>query len=157
MTIIKKQATQIITKETSMKKNKILCTIIVLTLFVSVFSPVTALALTEGDHFFTFSYADAGEHKEPVHQKGDTEQRWVVQLYQSSSSNLSSGNVLSLKMNRVEANTVDRWHTFSNYVDPYGIPYQTIVSETDWMYLSMKRVITSSVAPNLYVTGAYNP
>ncbi len=139
-----------------MRKSKFLCTIIALTLLATVFVPVTALAESP-DYFFTFNYSDAGEHREPSHKKDDTEQCWVIQLYQTGSSNMSSSNVFMPKMNREGANNVDIWHTFSNYVKPYRIDYLTVVSELDKMYLSMKRDDRSSGADKLYVTGAYNP
>lgn len=154
--IFKKQATQIFTKENQYEKSKFLCTIIALALLVTVFVPVTAMAASP-DYFFTFNYSDAGEHREPSHPKGDTEQCWVIQLYQTGSSNMSSSNVFMPKMNREGANNVDIWHTFSNYVPPYRINYQTVVSEVDQMYLSMKRDDKGSTATRLYVTGAYNP
>lgn len=139
-----------------MKKNKILCTIVALLLIVTVFVPATAQAASP-DYFFTFDYDDTGEHYESYHAKGDTEQKWVVTLYDTAGSNMSTTNVLSLKMNRAGVNNVDRWHTFSNYVQRYGIPYQTVVSETDSMRLGMKKINSSSPTANLYITGAYNP
>lgn len=78
-------------------------------------------------------------------------------LYQTESSNMSASNVFSPKMNRKDLNNVDYWHTFSNYVPPYAIPYQTVVSAVDRMYLTMKRGSHSSSASSLYLTGAYNP
>lgn len=141
-----------------MKKHKILYTIVTLTLLVAVFVPVTAQAASP-NYFFTFdSDLLVGEiQTEPVYPKGDTDQEWVIRLYQTASSNMSSSNVFSPKMNRQGANNVDYWHTFSNYVAPYAIPYQTVVSEVDNMYLTMKRGSHSSSASSLYLTGAYNP
>lgn len=154
------QAAQILTltKGITMKKHKILYTIVTLTLLVATFAPVTAHAYS-GDHFFTFnSDLLVGEiQTEPTYQKEDTEQVWVIQLYQTESSNMSASNVFSPKMNRKDLNNVDYWHTFSNYVPPYAIPYQTVVSAVDRMYLTMKRGSHSSSASSLYLTGAYNP
>ena len=141
-----------------MKKSKIWCTIITLTLLVAMFIPVTAQAASP-NYFFTFnSDLLVGDMQvEDTHPKGDTEQEWGIQLYNTPSSNMSASNVFSPRMNREGVNNVDYWHTFSNYVPPYAIPYQTVVSETDRMYLTMKRGSHSSSVSNLYLTGAYNP
>lgn len=141
-----------------MKKHKIFCTIVTLILLLAVFVPVTAQAVSP-DYFFTFDsrLLDGEVKEEPPYPKGDTEQRWVIRLYQSASSNMSASNVFSPKMNREGVNNVDRWHTFSNYVPPYGMDYMTVVSETDRMYLTMKRGSHTSSYSYLYLTGAYNP
>lgn len=139
-----------------MKNHNILCVIIALTLLVAVFVPVTALAVSS-DYYFTFDYPDLDNHTESMHQKDDTDQLWVVTLYNTASSNMSSTNILGLKMNRSGNNNVDRYHTFSNYVTKYGIPYLNPVSATDWMYLGLKKDDASTSTAKLYVTGAYNP
>lgn len=141
-----------------MKKSKFWCTIVTLTLLVAMCIPVAAQAASP-NYFFTFNSALlAGEiQTEPTYPKGDTEQLWVISLYNTSSSNMSASNIFSPKMNRKDVNNVDYWHTFSNYVPPYAIYYQTVVSETDKMYLTMKRGSHSSSISNLYLTGAYNP
>lgn len=53
--------------------------------------------------------------------------------------------------------SVDRWHTFSNYVQRYGIPYSSSVKSTDYMRLNKKRIINGTSETSLYVTGLYNP
>lgn len=136
-----------------MKKHRFLCMIVTLILVVAAVAPVTALAYP-GDHLFEFNYSDAEDHPEPSHQKEDDEQKWVVTLYDES-SNMSRSNILGLKMNRSGDNNVDRWHTFSNHVKHYGIPYQDYVASTDMMFLGKKKM--SNHSENLYVTGAYNP
>lgn len=140
-----------------MKKHKVLCTIVALALLVAMLVPVTALAASP-NYSFTFTYSDTGEHPEEYwHDKGDSEQQWVVTLYDTASSNMSYNNILALKMERSYNNDVDRWHTFSNYVSRYGIPYLSSVESSDMMRLNKKRMINGSSETSLYVTGLYNP
>lgn len=140
-----------------MKKHKVLCTIVALALLVAMLVPVTALAASP-NYSFTFTYSDTGEHPEEYwHDKGDSEQQWVVTLYDTASSNMSYNNILALKMERSYNNDVDRWHTFSNYVQRYGIPYSSSVESSDMMRLNKKRMISGTSETSLYVTGLYNP
>ena len=58
-----------------MKNNKILRTVITLTLLVVMLIPITALA--SENYFYSFEYTDRDNHQEPYHKKGDTEQSWI--------------------------------------------------------------------------------
>ena len=56
-----------------MKNNKIMRTIIGLTLLVALLVPVTALA-TSPNYYYNFVFTDRVNHQEAYHEKGDTEQ-----------------------------------------------------------------------------------
>ena len=139
-----------------MKKSSFLRTVISLTLLVAMLIPVTAMA-DSPNYSFSFTYSNESEHPESWYEKGDPEQQWVVTLYNTTSSNLSSKNILALTMERSDGTTVDRWHTFSNYVQRYGIPYARSVDSTDMMRLNKKRMINGTSESRLYITGLYNP
>lgn len=139
-----------------MKKNKTICAIIALTLIIAITIPVTALAVSP-NYAFSFEFDDLYNHFEPKHEKGDSEQRWYVTLHNNGENNMSSANILGLKMNRNTNNVVDVYHTFSNYVSNYPVDYKATVYEDDLMYLGAKKDSESTSSAALIISGLYNP
>lgn len=139
-----------------MKKNKTMRAIIALTLIIAICIPVTALAASP-NYAFSFKFDDLYNHTEPKYEKGDSEQRWYVTLYNNGENNMSSANILGLKMNRYGNNVVDEYHTFSNYVSKYPIDYKATVYEDDLMYLGAKKDSESTSTAALVISGLYNP
>lgn len=138
-----------------MKNNKIMRTIIGLTLLLALFIPVTALA--SPNYFYNFEFTDRVNHQEPYHEKGDPEQNWYFTLYNTGSSNVSNTNILGVKMNRTVDNYVDvyRIHTVAINNKPYE--YLSYVASDDVMFLGAKKDSTSTSYATLYANGAYNP
>lgn len=138
-----------------MKNNKIMRTIICLTMLFTLFVPVTALA--SPNYFYDFEFTDRVNHQEPYHEKEDTEPYWYFTLYNTGRSNVSSTNILGVKMNRTEDNNVDvyRTHTGAIYRQPYE--YLSYVASDDVMFLGAKKDSESSSYATLYANGAYNP
>ena len=139
-----------------MKNNKIMRTIIGLTLLVALLVPVTALA-TSPNYYYTFVFTDRVNHQEAYHEKGDTEQRWYFTLYNTGKSNVSSTNILGVKMNRTYDNYVDVYRTYTRSVNNKAIDYRSYVSEDDVMFLGAKKDSDSTSYATLYANGAYNP
>lgn len=140
-----------------MKKNKVMCAIIALIVLISTFVPVTAFAATSTDYDLYFEFKDLENHRLADFQKEDDEQKWVVSLYNNGISNMSSTNILGLKMNRTSNNNIDVYHRFSQYVTRYGIPYQSYVAATDYVHLGLKKDDASTSSANLIISGMYNP
>ncbi len=137
-------------------KNNILRVIIALTLLVAVFVPVTALA-TSPNYSFYFEITDRNNHVEPYHEKGDSEQKWVLTLYNNGTNNMSDANIFGAKMNRTYGQDVDRYHTFSRYVTQYPLYYLNTVYSDDIMYLGYKKDRDSASTASLIISGMYNP
>lgn len=140
-----------------MKNNKIMRTIIGLTLLVALLVPVTALAANPGDHFYNFKFTDRVNHQEPHYEKGDTEQRWYFTLYNTGKSNVSSTNILGVKMNRTYNNYVDVYRTYTRSTNNKAIDYLSYVNNDDIMFLGAKKDSDSTSYATLYANGAYNP
>lgn len=138
-----------------MKNNKILQTVITLTLLVVMLIPVAALA--SPDYFFDFEYTDRVNHQEPYHEKGDTEQNWYFTLYNTGRSNVSSTNILGVKMNRTERNYVDVYRTYTGRTNTTPFAYLDYVASDDVMFLGAKKDSDSTSYATLYANGAYNP
>lgn len=138
-----------------MKNNKTLCVIIALTLLVAVLVPVTALAASP-NYPFSFDFYNLSNDKTDAYEKGDSEQNWYISLYNNGSNNMSSSNVLGVRMNR-GGYYVSGYHTFSNYVTGYRLPYTTSVNSTDMMYMGAKKDNTSTSSAALHISGQFNP
>lgn len=138
-----------------MKTNKIMRTIIVLTLLFTLFVPVTALA--SDDYFYDFEFTDRLNHQEPYCEKGDTEQNWYFTLYNTGRSNVSSANILGVKMNRTEDNYVDVYRTHVRSIRNQPYAYLSYVASDDVMFLGAKKDSESTSYATLYANGAYNP
>ena len=136
-----------------MKNNKILRTVITLTLLVVMLIPITALA--SENYFYSFEYTDRDNHQEPYHKKGDTEQSWHFTLYNTGKSNVSSTNILGVKANRTENNYVDvyRKHTEATRKT---YDYLDYVASDDVLFLGAKKDGDSTSYATLYANGAYN-
>lgn len=137
------------------KNNKILRTVITLTLLVVMLIPVTALA--SPDYFYDFEFTDRNNHQEPYHEKGDSEQNWYFTLYNTGRSNVSSTNILGVKMNRTEKNYVDIYRLHTGAINNKPYPYLSYVASDDVMYLGAKKDSESTSYATLYANGAYNP
>lgn len=138
-----------------MENKKIMRTLICLTLLFALLIPVTALA--SPNYSYNFEFTDRVNHQEPYHEKGDTEQNWYFTLYNTGNSNVSSTNILGVKMNRTEDNYVDvyRTHTKATPSTPYA--YLSYVASDDVMFLGAKKDSDSTSYATLYANGAYNP
>lgn len=139
-----------------MKRN-IVCIALALVFIVAAIAPVTALASSTGDYYFYFEFEDLENYRLADHTKGDTDQYWVLTLYNDGTNNLSSSNIFGAKMNSTDGRTVDRYHTFSNYVSHYAVNYEATVYSNDTMYLGIKKDDKSKSSENLIISGAYNP
>lgn len=136
-----------------MKNNKILRTVITLTLLVVMLIPVTALA--SDNYFYSFEYTDRVNHQEPYYVKGDTEQFWYFTLYNTGKSNVSSTNILGTKANRTENNYVDVYRTYTEATHRI-YDYLAYVASDDVMFLGAKKDSDSTSYATLYANGAYN-
>lgn len=140
-----------------MKKNKILRAIIALTLLIAICIPVTAFAASP-NYDFSFRFTNLANKTTDSYQKGDTEQNWYVSLYDNDTNNMSSKNILGLRMNR-NGSYISDYHTFSNYVTSYQLPYDDDVTvySTDWVYMGAKKDSTSTSTAALVISGKFNP
>ncbi len=138
-----------------MKSNNFARTIVCLTLLLVLFIPVAALA--SPNYSYNFAFTDRVNHQEPYHEKGDTEQNWYFTLYNSGTSNVSSTNILGVKMNRTYDNYVDVYRTYTGRTLNKCIAYLSYVSESDTMFLGAKKDSDSTSYATLYANGAYNP
>lgn len=138
-----------------MKISKTLRLIVALTLLVAVLVPVTALAASP-NYPFKFTFTNLANQITETYQKGDSEQNWYVSLYNNGTNTMSSSNVLGLRMNRNGAG-VSGYHTFSNYVTSYRLPYTTSVKSTDWLYMGAKKDNSSTTSAALNISGQFNP
>lgn len=140
-----------------MKNNKIMRAIIALMLLVAICIPVTAFAASP-NYEFSFKFTDLLNKTTESYQKGDTEQNWYVSLYNNGTSTMSSTNILGLRMNR-NGSYISDYHTFSNYVTSYQLPYNddVTVSSTDWVYMGAKKDSTSTSTAALVISGKFNP
>ncbi|MBO5171208.1 MAG: hypothetical protein J6B70_10785 [Oscillospiraceae bacterium] len=139
-----------------MKNNKIMRTIIGLTLLVALLVPVTAFAASP-NYTYNFEFTDRVNHQEAYHEKGDTEQVWVFTLYNTGKSNVSSTNILGVKMNRTSDNYVDVYRTYTGRTTNKRISYLSYVASDDVMFLGAKKDSDSTSYATLYANGAYNP
>lgn len=138
-----------------MKNNKIMRAVIGLTLLFALFVPVTALA--SPNYYYDLEYTDRNNHQEPYHEKGDTEQNWYFTLYNTGRSNVSSTNILGVKMNRTHDNYVDVYRTYTGRTDNKHFAYLNYVASDDVMYLGAKKDSASTSYATLYANGCYNP
>lgn len=138
-----------------MKSNKILRVIIALTLLVAVLVPVTALAASP-NYAFSFDFYNLSNQTTATYEKGDSEQNWYISLYNNGTNNMSSSNILGVRMNR-GGYYVSGYHTFSNYVTSHQLPYTTSVKSTDMMYMGAKKDNTSTSSAALHISGQFNP
>lgn len=140
-----------------MKNNKIMRAIIALMLLVAICIPVTAFAASP-NYAFSFEFSNLNDQTTDSYQKGDTEQNWYVSLYNNGTNTMSSSNILGLRMNR-NGSFISGYHTFSNYVTSYQLPYydDVTVKSTDWVYMGAKKDSTSTSTADLVISGKFNP
>lgn len=138
-----------------MKNNKIMRTFIVLTLLFALFVPVTALA--SPNYYYNFEFTDRVNHQEDYHEKEDPEQNWYFTLYNTGRSNVSSTNILGVKMNRTEDNYVDVYRIYTKATPSTPYAYLSYVASDDIMFLGAKKDSESTSYATLYANGAYNP
>lgn len=70
---------------------------------------------------------------------------------------MSSSNVFACMLHRKYNEYVDNWHTFSNYVTSYSIPYASTVSINDEMTIEGKKHYTSTSTTALKISGRFAP
>lgn len=121
---------------------------------------VTASA---ANHNFSFSFSNTTTTKyTSYYAKSDNSQYWYITLDKTNASTgvsntMSSSNIFGCKMHRSYSDSVDVYHTFSNYVTSYGIKYQTTVYKDDNMRLAGKKDNTSSSSATLRISGRIAP
>ena len=100
----------------------------------------------------------------PIMQKRDNETNWYLTIDNNQRSTLSSTNIFGVRMNRIQ--TIDGkeshyyasgYHTFSNYVHNYPMPYIYFVEANMEMGLGAKKDDRSTSMQDLYVAGMFCP
>lgn len=118
----------------------------------------TPLVANAANHDYNFTFKNTSITSETAkYEKTDNDQKWYLSIDDTWLSTMSSSNIFGCKMHRVGNDSVDVYHTFSNYVKGYGINYADTVSKGDEMYLRAKKDSASTSTKKLYVTGRFAP
>jgi hypothetical protein len=143
-----------------MFKRKIKVLAITLSLCM-IFSSATAFAANH-DYYFIFNNEESSQTQAAYYQKSDNEQKWYISIdeyynYTTTKNTMSSFNIFACMLHRKYNDTVDTWHTFSNYVTSYGINYATPVYQYDEMRIEGKKHYQSTSTTQLRVSGRFAP
>lgn len=140
-----------------MKIKKIITAIIALTLIIAALVPVSAMAV---NHEFYFEFRDLNKQIDPNrYTKSDNEQKWYVTAYNMNGCNVSSTNILGVRMHHVESVgavasyeliTDFRYHSWDYITE---VPY----SSSDHYYLGAKKDSVSTSTNSLTAVGVYCP
>lgn len=140
-----------------MKAKKIATVIVVLTLIVATLVPISAMAV---NHEFYFEFHDLYNQIDPNrYTKSDSEQRWYVTAYNMNGCNVSTSNVLGVRMHHLESvgavATYELVTDFRYHVWDYitQVPY----TSSDHYYLGAKKDNTSTSTSPLTAVGVYCP
>lgn len=113
---------------------------------------------------FEFSFNDLYDRTTGSVFKEDSEQRWWLSLdsyyaKENRYNTLSASNIFGCRMNRKNYNLhfISAYHTFSNYVSGYPLPYTREVPQNTLVYLGMKKDDASTSSATLHISGRFNP
>lgn len=140
-----------------MKIKKIATMVIALTMIIAALAPISAMAV---NHEFYFEFRDYYNHIDAGrYTKSDSEQRWYVTAYNMNGCNVSSSNVLGVKMHHLESVgavasyelvTDFKYHSWDYIADA---PY----SANDHYYLGAKKDSSSTTSNTLIAVGVFCP
>jgi hypothetical protein len=123
------------------------------------------MTVQAGSHFYQFEFEDdVNDQSTKYYAKSDHDQFWYISLKKTAPSiiapkknTLSSTNIFGCKMHREKDDNVDRYHTFSNYIDSYPIEYRNKVRAADKMRLTGKKDNTSTSTKSFKISGFFAP
>ncbi len=120
---------------------------------------MTAFAV---NHDFEFEFKNLHNQQTGSYGKSDNDQKWYISLDTVNSrtgraNNMSSTNIFGCKMHRNYNDTVDTYHTFSNYVSAYPIGYSSTVYKNDVMHMVAKKDSNSTSSAYLNISGRFAP
>lgn len=140
-----------------MKIKRIATAIIAFTLIVAALVPISAMAV---NHEFYFEFHDLyNQVDQNRYTKSDSEQRWYVTAYNMNGCNVSSSNILGVKMHHLESvgavATYELVKDFKYHSWDYitQVPY----SSSDHYYLGAKKDSSSTSTSSLTAVGVYCP
>jgi len=94
--------------------------------------------------------------------KSDSEQNWYISFEHYNKygqrNTMSSSNIFGCRIHSdYDNSTPDRYHTFSNYVNNYRMPYQRYVASGTDMYLRGQKDDDSKSGAELLISGLFCP
>ena len=122
-------------------------------------APMSAFA---GNHNYWFQFRDDSysENFREIEHKNDNDTNWYLTI---NGGNMNSSNIFGARMNRALNSDGSRYsaasgyHTFSNYVRGYRVPYTVSVRANDPMMLGGKKDNASTYGGELMVSGVFCP
>lgn len=134
------------------KVKKIVALLCLLSLF-----DTGVMTVHAASHYYEFEFKnDTINKNSETHNKTDLDQHWYISTHESG-SNLSSTNIFGVRIHKEKSDNIDRYHTFSQYVDSYPMSYSVEVHTNDAMFLTGKKDNASTSTKNLKVNGRFAP
>lgn len=140
-----------------MRIKRIATAIVALTLIIAALVPISAMAV---NHDFYFEFYDLNNQRDPnYYTKSDSEQNWYVTALNMNGCNVSSTNVLGVKMHHLESvgavATYERVEDFKYHHWKYIANAPS--SLEDHYYLGAKKDDKSTSSNALIAVGVFCP
>lgn len=125
-------------------------------LVVTMLGTGSALA---ANHLYSFVIPNVVQNVfTPIYPKSDSEPNWYLSIDSSDpDNNLSSTNIFGVRARKSTTTAASAYHTFSNFVTSYAMPYTISVSTGTNIYMAGKKDDTSTSSEALYVSGYWCP
>lgn len=141
----------------NMKTKKALSIMVALILVVASLAPISAMAINRP---FNFEFnSTIGNKYTDNYTKSDSDQHWYVRVYNNGINNVSSANILGVKMHHLQSvGYVSNYETITDYVS-HTFNYTTSVpySNEDYFFMGAKKDSDSTSSATLIVTGVFCP